>query len=184
MARRLLDSTDPKYVRGAMHTSYERYIAGIDIFPRLHVAPQATPEHFPRKTQGIAEALIRAWRGIREDREYFGETAQMLVNRSEAYDGEEPFRGLSIVRMGRNAVGMAMVTDTPEEGIQVFAETARTKTFMERFGGLVVRVGGDQAIKIADNIIAANPGIMPAAVIVRENNASAFFMADRTATSL
>ena len=182
MAKRPLDKYDPRYVRQVMHTSYDRYVDGTDKFPRLRFAPEATTEAFPRKTQPIAATLLREWGIIHQDENYFVTATLSLVEIAKTHaDESEPWRGLSLVRIGRNAVNMAMVASVPEQEPEVQILDCRRDEFLEQFGGVVINLSSTEGLRIAEDMLAANPTIAPVGLVVRDSNVSALFVATQYA---
>jgi hypothetical protein len=171
---------DPKSIRRAMHTHYDRYVSELDMFPRIRFMPETTVEMFPRKTQAIAGALLGVWSGINQDRDYFASTVVLLTDTAKQHCAEaQAWKGLSIVRIGRNAVSMAIVSAT--DGQQPTAEILyrRRDEFIEEFGGKVLKLGGNEGIKIAEDILEANRDISPVGVVVRDSNVSAIYVASQ-----
>lgn len=179
MAMRPLDRYEPEYVRQVMHTSYDRYVDGTDRLPRLGFSPEATVERFPRKTQPIAVALLRAWGIINQDRDYFESATNSIVVAAKRHNNvlDEPFSGMSIVRIGLNAVKMAIVYGIPMQEPQVEIIEGRRDEFIEEFGGKVIELSGDEGVRIAEDMLAANPDISPVGVVVRDSNVSAIYVA-------
>jgi len=57
---------NPREIRSYLHTAYDRYIHGVDVFPSVIVSPTDVVK-LPSKTQPIAAALSAASLGIAED---------------------------------------------------------------------------------------------------------------------
>lgn len=180
MAMKPMDMRDPKYVRQVMQTSYERYIDGTDMLPRVGFSPEATAERFPRKTQPIAAALLRAWGIINQDRDYFDSATRSLVAKARHKNIEsEELYGISIVRIGLNAVKMGTVTAIPRQEPHVEITEGRRDEFIEEYGGKVIELGGGKVIRLTGDMLSDHPDFSPDVCVVRASNVSAIYVASQ-----
>ena len=144
-----INPRDPREVRAAVHTGYERYAQGIDMFPRLRIAGSA--DLFPRKTQPIAAALIGAWDRIDEDNAYFEDASRAVVRTAveNHQRGIEYEAMLVITQVGRNCVKLTSVSQgeqQPEASIGVFDRA----DFVEQFDGVEIQGTDGRSVVLRD----------------------------------
>jgi hypothetical protein len=179
MARSALNS-NPKITRRNIQTAYERYVLGVDRFPRFKFAKDTTEEdlaRFPRKTQPVAQALARTWALIDEDEAWWADSlgilGEMVATKVKAGSFDAPV--CSMVRVGLNVVrlGILKPSEDPAEARPVFmAHAYRTEEFMQQFEGVELNLSGDRKIKIEDGRIT---GDSPDVGVVRGSNTSLLY---------
>lgn len=99
---------NPREVRQVLHTVYDRYKQGVDIFPAGR--PALPVGEYPRKTQPIAKTLLNACLRIDLDRQYFDTWLEGSVNGVQKTGG----KGVIVTRIGINAVQFASISPDTE----------------------------------------------------------------------
>jgi hypothetical protein len=103
------DRRNPRHTRSLLHNAHDRYIQGVDKFPRLRVNPDRIDE-FPRKTIPIAAKLAYEWAVIDQDRDYFDASVVSSVDTLLGRESDDDKRAAVIIRIGQNMVNLADIS--------------------------------------------------------------------------
>lgn len=166
---------DPRHARAYMHNVYERYVQGIDVFPRARLA--VSPAELPRKSRQIASTLFEAWRVIDLDRKFFGDSALELIERLKAKDGKEARSGIVINKVGKNAVQWGKVTVTDGQSQLIHGVVAGEERD-ELFANLPIRLSDGRTINITDGHVMEPPAPDGLTFRGRPDGVSSFFGVD------
>jgi hypothetical protein len=165
-------ANNPREIRAMMHTAFDRYVHGEDMFPKVRMS---NPDLAPRKTIDIAQALSREWEIIDEDQTYFTNMLILGTEYLRSLGGQK--KGAQInAKVGRNAVNFALIS-VPGNGEQdtVCMGTQDRPSFVASLqesplklvdGRRLVYVGGD-----------LQPDPIPEAIVERTSGLSSIFLA-------
>jgi hypothetical protein len=141
----MINPMDPGEVRTLMHTVYDGYNSGRDMYPRYRF--RGSPDQYPRRTQGVARAIFNAWSIIDEDRAYFNDSVNMIVDALGGINAEGESR-LVLTRIGRNAVKMFSLQPGPNP--QAMVGEFRADEFVEQMDGLELQLTDGGVVTLRD----------------------------------
>lgn len=165
----------PGEVRTVLQTAYDRYVTGVDMFPRARW--QAPVNVLPQKTQPAARALERAWMRIDEDEAYFRDAMLAAADFAVAKvaTGELDGGGMSVVTLvGRNCVKMVTIEPKADKSVARIGAYPRAE-FVEKFEGVTFNVVGDRTVTLVGGEMQIAGG-SPDLAFVRGSNVSAVFL--------
>jgi len=151
---------NPREVRASLHNAYDRYVHGIDVFPRARIVAEA--DEMSRKTRQIADLLIKAWQVIDTDESFFEGSLIAMTERLTETQLENS-RGLVVAKVGVNAVRLAKVElvdrqMTVHHGL--FSGADRDRLFQE----LHLEMADGRHVQYVDGVLVAGH---PDGIIVR-----------------
>lgn len=158
----------PECTRRDIQSAYERYVLGIDRYPRIKIEGTEI-DKLPKKTQPVASALIRAWERIDCDEAWWKDVLDImgisLKHRVENGVFNNPISAFS--RVGRNVVRVGVISPPAEVGgpNQAFFKSYTTPEFNEQFEGVELHVGDGQKVKIEGGGIVLGDAVPDLAVV-------------------
>lgn len=165
------DFRNPREVRSYMHTVYDRYVHGTDLFPKIRVLE---PEAFASKSRAIARTLFREWTIIDEDNDYFHD--MLLTSALKLKSAEKPTVGKIIAKAGRNAVNFAFI-EMPgqKQPGSIIHGVQDAKSIIESLEGDVLRLTDGRSLTYVNGDLQPEPS--PDGIIIRKSGASGIFIA-------
>lgn len=168
------DVKNPREVRALMHTIYDRYIHGHDLFPKIRLSD---PELLSRKSKDIGRLLFNAWSIIDEDNRFFDqaiEDAVVILGKQES-----PNLGSIVTTVGRNAVNFAFIETVGDGSPVKVIHGIQDRQSFTRYAETHPQLLSDgRVVSFANGHLQPQP--TPEAVIYRRSNAASIFFAGRS----
>lgn len=171
-------SSNPAETRRDIQTAYDRYMNGVDRFPKIKIFDSALVEELPRKTQPVATALVRAWERIDCDEAWWEEAVAIMGLKTRDMLNRGAFTApiSAMTRVGRNVVRVGIISPPKEEGYpaSAFFKAYTTSEFAERFDGVELNVGRDSRLRIERGKLILGDSV-PDMAVVRDSNVALLF---------
>lgn len=159
---------NPRGVRSLMHTVYDRYAAGVDMYP--HYRFKGEPGDYPRKTQPIARLIFNAWSVIDEDRAYFGDAIDTCMRILGGVERDDAGGRFVITKVGRNAVRFASID--PGTPPRITHGEFRREEFLPILEHLDIGMTDGSTLSFRDGKVINAPD----AAIVRQSNVAGIYL--------